>query len=281
MISIAMATYNGEAYIRQQLSSILEQTMQADEIIICDDCSTDLTVSVIREFMAQYPDRGIHLVENKENLGYIANFQQAIRMTQGDYIFLADQDDIWHRDKLKTTLQAMQEMGASLVCTSFRLINSIGDPIEDTASYDIHPFVKTAGPGLTPITFHRLIFGNIVQGCTYCFTSAVRDVYLNVNSLRLVHDHQLMFAASLVGTVYFLNEALIDYRLHGSNAIGFAAAAEQSRIRLKKPSRKPLMVLFLDELSQGIHVPYKAFYQLLYYLRIPYFVSVLRRKRNP
>lgn len=278
MISIAMTTYNGEAYIRQQLLSILCQSLAPDEIIICDDRSHDGTVSIIRELMALHPDRRITLVENEENLGYIANFYKAISMTRGDHIFLADQDDVWHTDKILTTMEAMEKSGAALICTRFQLIDRQGCPIDDPAQFDILPFVRNVSQRLTPISFGRLVFGNLVPGCTYCFTRQVRDAYLEVNSRRLIHDYQIMFVSTLVGKAFLLKDALIDYRLHGSNAVGFQKVSEKRSFRLRIPACKPFMVRFLDELSTVLPIPHGIFYRFLYYLRIPYAVFLVRRR---
>ena len=117
MISIAMTTYNGAQFVQAQLRSILEQTRQPDEIIICDDGSRDDTVNIIRHVMETSGTDRIRLVENEENLGYIRNFYKAISLTKGDYIFLADQDDIWHREKLEKSLAIMERTGAAAICT--------------------------------------------------------------------------------------------------------------------------------------------------------------------
>lgn len=277
MISVAMTTYNGEKYIERQLLSILAQTVQADEIIICDDCSKDGTVALIREIIDRVKTDKIKLIVNDENLGYIGNFYKAISLTRGDHIFLADQDDEWHADKLEKMIKAMEQTSAAVICTDSRLIDQDSAPIVDADQYDINPFIKKASDLMTPISFHQLAFGNIAQGCTYCFTKQVKDAYLKVNSSHLIHDHQIMFIAALLGKAYFYKEKLIDYRLHSNNAVGFEKSADKSKTILKKPSKKPYMVQFIDDLSVVLKVPHKLYYKLLYYLRIPYFVSLLRK----
>ena len=89
-----MTTYNGQKFIREQIESILCQSMHVDEIVICDDCSTDNTVEILKE----YP---VRLFVNKTNLGFKRNFKQAMEFCKGDYIFLCDQDDIWENDKVE------------------------------------------------------------------------------------------------------------------------------------------------------------------------------------
>lgn len=98
MNSVAMCTYNGEKYIKEQLESIIHQTLPPDEIIICDDGSNDHTISAIKETMRVWRGSWM-LVQNEKNLGYKKNFQKAISLCQGDIIYLSDQDDVWDLHK--------------------------------------------------------------------------------------------------------------------------------------------------------------------------------------
>src|ERR1019366_197610 len=94
-ISVALCTYNGERFLSQQLASIGKQTRLPDELVVCDDSSTDRTVAIVREFAASvsFP---VRVFENQRNLGSAANFERAIRLCDGDLIALSDQDDIWY-----------------------------------------------------------------------------------------------------------------------------------------------------------------------------------------
>ena len=92
MISVAMATYNGERYIRQQLDSILNQSVQDFEIVICDDCSTDGTWDILQEYQSKFP--AIRCFRNEKNLGFKANFEKAMSLCEGEFVALSDQDDI-------------------------------------------------------------------------------------------------------------------------------------------------------------------------------------------
>lgn len=280
MISIAMTTCNGEKYIARQLNTILNQSLPVDEVVICDDCSEDRTVEIIERIISSTRDVKICLIQNNQNLGYVKNFYKAISLTHGDYLFLSDQDDEWHPDKVEKMIRTMEETKASAVCTDCRFIDENSDEIPNTAYYDRNPFIHNVTQRLTPITFYELVIGNIAQGCTYCFTEAVKQAYLRVNSSHLIHDHQIMFVASLIGNVYFLDEKLIDYRLHSHNMVGFGSAEDGRKLKLKFPSAKPVMVRFLEDLGRQLDVPHLEYYKLLYYLRIPYFISVFRRKQQ-
>lgn len=100
LITVAMATYNGQSYIRQQLNSILNQTYQELEIIIVDDCSSDNTLELITSFK----DERITVLSNDYNMGVAKSFERAIENSSGDYIALCDQDDIWVANKLETLM---------------------------------------------------------------------------------------------------------------------------------------------------------------------------------
>lgn len=277
MISIAMTTYNGAQFVEAQLRSILEQTRQPDEIIICDDGSRDDTVNIIRHVMETSGTDRIRLVENEENLGYIRNFYKAISLTKGDYIFLADQDDIWHREKLEKSLAIMERTGAAAICTRSRLIDQDGQEMDGNA-FIVSVLLSRLKEELGPVRFFDLVIENVAQGCTYCFTKEVRAKYLALNSRQLIHDHQIMFIASLVGKVYACAEPMIDYRIHGSNSAGLQENDKNIKVIWKKPKLKPSRVMFLEELNRVVKVPHVHFYKLLYYLRLPYFLSVWKRR---
>ena len=104
-ISIAMATYNGERYIREQLDSILAQTIPFDELIICDDVSSDNTWDILQEYATN--DARIKIFKNEHNLGFIKNFEKVLALCSGDYIALSDQDDIWLPEHLEILLNGI------------------------------------------------------------------------------------------------------------------------------------------------------------------------------
>ena len=108
-ISVALCTYNGEDFLEQQLESIFLQTRPVQEIIICDDCSTDGTIQIIQKFLLQFPEI-IKLYFNESPLKTIKNFEKAVSLTSGDYIFLCDQDDVWFNNKLEVQLNEILEL---------------------------------------------------------------------------------------------------------------------------------------------------------------------------
>lgn len=272
-ISVAMATYNGEKYIKQQIESILSQSKKVDEIIIVDDNSTDSTVNIIKDLNCSK----IHIYQNEKNVGYIENFYKALSLTKGNYVYLADQDDIWEIDKVEKTLSVLLNSEENMaVCTGFSLIDQTGSPISNVKDYQVNNFVLQNHKGIENISLNKLAFGNVVQGCTYCLKRSVIDVYLKIHNEEVIHDHQLMLIAAAMGRVQYLNEPLIRYRLHGNNAIGFEKKKRRIEVPASKPSREPFMARFFRQMNNEITVPNKNYYLMLYYCRIPYLISIIR-----
>ena len=119
-VSVAMATYNGEQYLEEQLDSILLNLSDQDEIVISDDGSTDKTIEIVQTYMCK--DKRIRLIEGPRS-GLIANFENAIRNTRGTYIFLSDQDDIWAENKVAKVLKCFQEHQCSCVVHNAQVID--------------------------------------------------------------------------------------------------------------------------------------------------------------
>lgn len=272
-ISVAMATYNGEKYIQQQIESILNQSVAVDEIIVVDDNSNDKTIEIIERLNCQL----VHIYKNEDNLGYIENFYKAIALTNGKYVFLADQDDIWETEKVEKTLAELQSSDKNMaVCTGFSLIDQNGNPIRNIKNYQVNNFVLQKHKNVERLTLNRLAFGNVVQGCTYCVKRETIDVYLKIHNVEVIHDYQLMLIAAAMGKVKYLNKPLIRYRLHGNNAVGFEKKKHRLEIPNKKPSKEPYMVRFFRQMNEVIVVPHKKYYMMLYYLRVPYLISIIK-----
>ena len=105
-ISVAICTFNGEKFLQEQINSILEQTLKVDEIVICDDCSTDNTWDILKDYKTNNPSL-FQIHRNEINLKSNKNFEKAIGLCTGCYIFLSDQDDIWKNDKVEKTLAVL------------------------------------------------------------------------------------------------------------------------------------------------------------------------------
>ncbi len=218
MISVALATYNGEKYIAEQLRSIWNQTKQVDEIVVTDDCSTDDTVAIIQEFVNEYPECKVRLYENETNLGYKANFKKAISLCEGDMIFLSDQDDVWKPEKVEVLAEVLAEREeVSLISTSFDQIDSDGEIV--AANKDLYKR-GLVDEQLIAVPLEDLIFHNISQGCAMAFKKDIKELFENCFTENLPHDWILNVVAAMQKKCYFIKRALFSYRVHEKNTTG-------------------------------------------------------------
>lgn len=234
-LSVAMTTYCGSAYVKQQLESLLEQTRPADEVVIIDDCSKDNTAEIVRAFLQAHSLSNWHFSVNEQNLGYKQNFKEAITRTGGDIIFLCDQDDIWHPDKLER-MEGMFERYPSCMAmnTGFRYIDGAGAylQVDGQPGMSNHNLIKRpiALKAMEPIGFCELVSYNISPGCTMAFRTAVKKLYLDRTRCGVVHDWELNLAAAITDGCWFWNEELIDYRIHGDNAVGIPGVGAGAQV---------------------------------------------------
>lgn len=234
LISIAMTTYNGERYLKEQLDSIYAQTYKNVEVIVTDDCSTDGTVKVLKEYSKSH---GLRYFVNEKNLGYVKNFEKAISLCNGDFIALCDQDDIWRTDKLEKLYEGI---GSNL------LIHSDATLIDESGNILSESYAKKAHKKFRKNTY-EYFFNNDVTGCTALFRKELLTVALPFPKNILVHDWWLAICASEEGSLKYLNEPLISYRQHQSNQIGAADISKISPHSLRvKGYQKTL--LFLEAL---------------------------------
>jgi len=218
MISVAMATYNGQEYLSEQLESILRQTKKVDEIVIVDDCSTDGTVEIIHEYMRKYPQSNIRFFANETNLGYKKNFYKAMSLCEGDIIFLSDQDDIWKENKVDVLARLLEgNSNISLVSSSFVQIDSDGKEVSSNKSAYMR---KMDEDKLYSVPLEDLIFHNVSQGCAMAFRKEIRDLFLQHFVEELPHDWILNVIAAMDKKCYYLNSPMFFYRIHDKNTIG-------------------------------------------------------------
>ena len=218
-LSIALATYNGEYYIREQLDSIMRQTRQPDELVISDDASNDTTAEIIRDFSKTVPF-SVRLDINQERLGSTRNFEKAIRACNSDIIFLCDQDDIWYPDKIERIEECfMKNTEVGAVFTD-----------ADIVDQDLHTF----GPQLwkkvrfnsreraqvgSRDAFTVLLKHTVVTGATMAFRSKYRDLVLPIPE-KWVHDAWIALLVSAASYLIAIPTPMVAYRQHSSNQLG-------------------------------------------------------------
>lgn len=207
MISVCMATYNGAKYIRPQIESILAQLGPNDEVIVSDDGSTDGTISILKS----YKDKRIHIYAHtfegkKECIGDVvsANFEHAIRMAKGDYIFLSDQDDIWIEGKVEKMVAALQR--AEVAVSNAWLLR------DD----NINNCTELLYNGRNPLKNYFLKKGKY-YGCCMALRAKALSYVLPFPQPLPLHDTWLGLLPEIVDGAVFVDEPLIYYRRHSSN----------------------------------------------------------------
>lgn len=220
MISVAIATYNGSKYIHEFLLSIYEQSVPADEVIISDDCSTDNTVEVVRTFIDTNKLYNWKLFVNSKNTGFSNNFFSAIKKTNGDIIFIADQDDIWDKSKIEVMSELFKEKKAAAAASGSIYIDSEGKPINIVLN--IHRKSKYKSPAVKKIPLNSLIGKSLYPGCTMSIGKKMRDFLKNQGAPSLNnslgHDWYCSIVASILGNFYYIDKPLICRRIHEANA---------------------------------------------------------------
>jgi glycosyltransferase involved in cell wall biosynthesis len=238
-ISIAMTTYNAGPWLAEQLASFTVQSLPPDELVVCDDGSTDDTIAALERFKADAPFE-VRLECNPENLTTTPNFEKAVSLCRGEFIFLADQDDVWHGDKIeKLVAELLANPEAGAVFSNGRVVDEALEPLGYNLwdSLWFRPSERAlvrAGRGAEVFVKHV-----VAAGTTLAFRSEYRDVYLPFPELHDCHDAWLTFSIAGVADVRIVEENLIEYRLHGANQFGlqrfnlreqFAKAREQLAI---------------------------------------------------
>lgn len=202
MISVCMATYNGAAWVIPQLESILSELGPSDEVITVDDASTDGTPEKIKGIQ----DGRIRIVMQEINRGHVATFERALAESSGDYVLLADQDDVWPPGRLATIVAALNE--TSVVASNYEVL---GDS------------TRRSGLRSSDSTSHAANLWGLMLGrrpyfgCTMGIRREFLDVLLPFPSRTEAHDHWIAIASNVKGDIRHLDEVTVLRREHSGN----------------------------------------------------------------
>jgi glycosyltransferase involved in cell wall biosynthesis len=223
-VSVAMATYQGERWIGEQVRSILAQTHPVDELIVADDGSTDRTTDLVRELVAAHPaPPRLVVLDGEGGLGVVANIQRALRAAEGDVVLLSDQDDVWHDDRVAGALTALDAPGALLTHSDARLVDGDGADLGATAFGRLElSETDLAGEARPGGAWTLLLRRNVVTGAATGLRRELLERALPVPDGWL-HDEWLAIVAAAVDGVVPDRSVLVDYRQHGANQVGVAA----------------------------------------------------------
>lgn len=287
-LSIVIATYNGARFLREQLDSVYFQTLQADEVLAVDDCSTDETVAILEEYHQRY---GLKYVVNKHNLRVNANFEKGMRLAKGDYISLCDQDDVWFREKNETLYKKLQELEAEYGLNAPCCVSSRNTFVDE--NLNVHH--NTERPTDTN-DFRDTIIHHLSQGSSMMFNRTCLKHILPLPSHEdnICYDSHIGYILAMVGHKYDLRQSLMYYRVHGNNITASLGATfvkspicrkrstsvvplhmirtfihAKSFVEEQSTEKKLLYVKDIIELSKDINI-FKRFFLLLKTKHIPF-----------
>lgn len=235
-ISVCMATYNGERFVAEQLQSILNQLGPDDEVVISDDGSTDNTINIVRAF----GDSRLRLLAGQSFRSVVLNFENALKYAKGEYIFLADQDDVWLPNKVDRMLTELQVV--DLVVSDCTFVDETGQIIG--ASYFN---TYNSGRGVVKNFIKNTYLGNCMA-----FRRSVLSVILpfpaslcKASKLSLYHDVWIGILVNILFRVRFIPEVLSAYRRHSANASPTEMSAKSSNSFSKKLKARYLLAISL------------------------------------
>jgi glycosyltransferase involved in cell wall biosynthesis len=218
-----MCTYNGARFVAEQLDSVGAQTRPPDELVVCDDGSTDETCGLVEEFAARAPFP-VRLFVNERNLGSTRNFGRAVALCTGDLVALSDQDDVWHPEKLaklEARFAARPEVG--FVFTDAELVDEHLRPMGRLLWESVRFGPKEQRLVRRGRALELLLPGWYVTGATMAFRAVFKKLFLEIpEDLSVIHDGWIALMVSTVAEADFVAEPLIKYRQHPRQQIGAA-----------------------------------------------------------
>lgn len=221
-VDVLLATYNGEKYLKEQIESILNQTYTNIQIIISDDCSTDRTREILKEY--EQNDK-IKVFYQEKNLGYVKNFEFLLEHVESNIYMLSDQDDFWKSEKIEKTVDKLQKENLDLVFGELEVVDenlNLLHPSYNKYMHLSHKIKKYSND-------YRLQYlYNCMTGCTIMSKKKFLNKILPLptNSKYMIHDYWIGLVVSLNGKVGYMDKPYILYRQHGNNQVGTKKASK-------------------------------------------------------
>jgi glycosyltransferase involved in cell wall biosynthesis len=215
-------------FVEEQLDSIARQTRLPDELIVCDDGSQDRSMDILRAFAARAPFQ-VTIIQNERRLGCNRNFEKAISLCRGDIIFLSDHDDVWRPHKIKLLLDLMEDSSVGAAFGNAAVVAAdltpLGFTLWDTCNFNSERRNRFAAGQ----QFSELIANNVMQGAAAAFRSSFRSSIMPI-PMEWQHDYWIALIVSALSRIQFTEEAVLDYRQHGTNLLGAGTP-----VRIKPP----------------------------------------------
>jgi len=256
-VSVVLTTFNSEAYLSEQLASVLHQRRSVAEIVVGDDASTDGTRSILTRLLPYDASLTLRVVERAKQIGFRANIDATARLATGDVVCFADHDDVWRDDKVDRIVNALDGRSCAAVFSNGRVINAQGTvqraDLWRRAGFD-HSDRRAMHEGEA---LRVLLEKRVVTGAALACTRDLLDVALPFPD-SAVHDHWIALVASACGEVIALDELLIDYRIHDTNAMGLKSGNPRRELRRRRdagdvPGREvEMLTALLDRVGESM-----------------------------
>jgi glycosyltransferase involved in cell wall biosynthesis len=243
-VSIALCSYNGGGFITQQLESIVGQTRPADEIVVCDDGSTDSTQEEVRRFPVQFE-------VNPQRLGVTANFQKAISQCTGDIIFLSDQDDLWKQNKIARLLECFADESIGLAFSNGEVVGENLSPagygLWESIWFDAAEQQRMRRGESVPVLLRHAV----AAGSTLAFRAKFLPLILPIPDFPHSHDIWITLLIGCVARLEPVDEELIRYRLHSFNHVGLRRHGLLSQIRMARQQIRAKAFAYAADLHEA------------------------------
>ena len=253
-----MATYNGEKYIKQQLESVIDQSYTDWRLFVRDDCSQDNTKVVLQKYEKHYPAK-IKVIHAAQPSGSAMNnffaLLDYVKSEKSEYVMLADQDDVWKKDKIVLSLQKMEDMEKQFGKNTPLLVHTDLSVVDENLN-TINPSIFA----MQDMDYRRdqlnnLLASNNVTGCTMLFNRPLLNMLEEKPKMAVMHDIWIALVAAAFGKIGFVPQATILYRQHGSNANGVKDAHSVSYITNS--------IRYLDKVKSLLYLQFQQAGELL------------------
>lgn len=242
LVTILMATFNGEAYLKAQLDSLIGQTYKSWQLIVHDDGSTDHTLAILSEYQT-LDSRIVVMADAVSGLGATGNFLHLINRAHGALYMFCDQDDIWLENKVAVMVEAIKDREGPMLVYANAYFYKDGSVVKQKATL-IHPSTLR----------NFLFFNSGIQGCSIIMNAQLVDLLRPFPSVLAMHDHLFTLGAISLGKIFYVDEILMWYRQHKGNVSGHQQLGIYARIASFFKRGKPVM-------SQYHYKANRAFYE--------------------
>ena len=234
MITVLLAAWNGERYLREQMESLLGQTNQEFTILISDDGSSDRTPEIISEYESRFPDRIRSLKSLKPSGSARDNFFRLLQSASDEYLMFCDQDDIWLPDKVEVTLREMKKM-EQLWGKNMPILIHSDLSVTDQAGAVLYPsMARYQKIAVTDNRTSHYLVENNITGNTMMINRSLKNLAQQIPDTCFMHDWWLGLVASCFGKILYIDRPLVRYRQHGNNQVGAKGGMKQLSERMSR-----------------------------------------------